>query len=89
MIHTLDLVGCIKITDNGIGHHGKCHKLYLDGCSNRNGVGYKYLGKCHTLILSRTTDEHVKHLGNCHTLILGYSLYLTDEGVNPLPTLNC
>ena len=90
-IHTLNLKGCDKITNEGMRYLDNCHTLNLSRCKKITNEGIKYLRNCHTLDLSycdKVSDDGLAFLGKCHTLNLFGCNDITDVGLNHLRNCN-
>jgi hypothetical protein len=86
-IHTMNLHGCMNITNNGLKYLGFLHTLDIGHIQHISEYGIRHLGNVHTLILSyckSITDNCIRHLGNVHTLNLYCCHNITNEGLKYL-----
>ena len=83
-VHSLNLSGCYRLTNEGIKHLAKIHTLDLHNCNITDDC-VKYLENVHTLNLSgcRKIIKGSEHLGKVHTLNLS-GCSIVDEGIKHL-----
>ena len=86
-ILTVNLSGCLKITDNGISYLKNCNTLTLDYLKNISVSGFKNLQNIYCLSLaycSQLTDDDLKYLSNISYLSIIYCTKITDKGLKNL-----
>lgn len=71
--HKISLMGCSRITDNGLIYVSKCCDLNIMACNKITDAGLVHLANCHTVYLATNkniTDDGIKYLTNCSNLNL-------------------
>lgn len=94
-VHTIDLSGCLRITDAGLRHLQGVHTINLYECWNITDAGLQHLGArasptgvgVHTINLTgcrKVTDVGLQHLQRVHTIDLYGCDKITKNGLQHL-----
>ena len=74
-IHTLNILGCGRITDAAFVHLAGVHTLDMSHCDQITDAAFEHLAGIHTLDMSycdQITDAAIVHLAGIHTLDMSH-----------------